>query len=1128
MEAILSCEKVAKSSSVLMHAFRTACTIGSSKMVGLFIDYDSSIIKKCIDEDGNSNLHIAIRRQRADIVDVLVSNGYDPKKEHMPFEDAVKSEQVIRLLLRCGLSKSSLNDALMCVCKGGYDNAESCACLLIDEAADVNYCDTNDPDRLTPLLAATLKSSTTLVKLLLRRGANPNAADENHRTALYVACMLEHHELASLLLYNEGVGGKADPNLQGLPSEKYPLWVSCIRGYLDLVLLILYFNKQEQNEPSRLEYADHLVWAAHDAGQHEAVRLLLEFGSNPYALHGVSLLQACHFGYLEYALSVHHNATAEELRLCISEACRSGFEETALSIIINISHQAEKRLCFDIWKQYYGKQPKRHPSQSLAIQTEHKNPLWECFERGDMKKLKKLIHEGHNPNIQTNTGKTLLQACIHRNIIPAVETLCNCPSIDINQKDSVGRNVLFYCLDCPVQTIEGRKVSMFDYLVGKGAKIVSDDFQRTVFHEWYPMREGNAQALSVEKLKTHIPLDCKDCKGQTPLHIAVLKQKDFKVRKLLDAGSNLHAKDANGLSPFTLAERDPYMYNVIQEYHSDQSKTVDCPQVYENMQSAHFSKEYSIDQRLTHSLHMLFKQRYPLTSAELFRSNFETPIQISTDPSFKQEFKLFRQTVLDFMEDLGRVIAQDDPLFHFTPTLSGSCSEATKVITMDEADVLCQFQHPAWKTLVLTNHEKDNFTYMKLESEDLMGAQPKLFNQTQLSAHGVFKRFYGLVRKHIAEVLKRHKNLYIIDVHSILPQECTICPLDLVWCGEMLSWQEFSLDVVPAIPVETAQLPGKLKHHDLVHGLVVVPKWTAGLIKKQYANEAFQLGFSSTEKDLFFAMPTALREGYKLAKVIVHNCLLIDGISAGDSISSFMLKCQAFEYFKSMPDFLKKVKASTARDLIDDELQSAGEIVKCADEIFNRLEQCIIRHHLESFFLHGSNLLGHPTYKEEYRPLLHVKMCLAMLRSPSDDLIPWTRLAEAVVDQIVQPKNLNPETFVQEIEMLWEMGLDINYRPNNSSSILYSIIKNDLTEGVRKCMEWQASVDDIDGHGRTAVQVAAENQCTEILDLLEENLLGKTHFYSDKHHIWSPCPFLIHHNILIVKPVCGKYQSVEP
>ena len=1005
MKIIFSNDQVIKTSSVLMHALKTACTLGSSKMVGLFIDHDSSIIKKCINEDGNSNLHLAICHQKPDLVDILINNGYDPTQENVPFEEAVKSEQVLKLLLQFKLSQANLNDALMCVCKGGQDNAKSCARLLLDANADVNY--SNKSDKMTPLLAAAFKSSIILVELLLSRDADPNIADADHRTPLFVACMLENCEIASRLLDNKGKGGMADPYLPGLPLDKHPLWVSCMKGYLDIVQLLLLCS--DIREQKVCDLSAQFVQAAHDAGQHEVVRLLLEFRINPTVLANLSLLEACKLGYAEHALSIHHQATPEELCKSISEACNNGFYETALSMTIDIQEEPKKRQCFYVWEQCHEKEEKPRLSQSPLIQSETKDPLWECFKHGDIDKLKNLLLEGHNPNIQDETGKTLLQVCTQRNLISAVETLCNCPSIDINQKDSVGRNVLFYCLGCPPQIIEGNNVSVFDYLVEKGAEIFPDKFQRTLLHEWCPEHQGSAQGLSVEKFTTHIQLDSQDYKGQTPLHIAVTKKKHFKVRKLLRAGSNPHVKDAKGLSPSMLAERDPYINEILREYNPDQSKTtMDYPRGSEDKQSTHLPKEYSIDQRLTHALHTLFKQRYPVTSEDMFRANFETPIQISTDPSFKQEFKLFRHSVLDFMEDLGRVIGQDDPLFEFIPTLSGSCSEATKVIEMNEADVLCRFQHPTWKDLTLRNYEKDNFTYMKLESEELARTHPHLFNKGRLSAHRLFQQFYGLVRKHIVGVLKRHSNLYIIDVHNILPQDCTICPLDLVWSGTLFLWQEFSLDVVPAIPVSTTQLPGKLKHHELVHDLVVVPKWTAGLIKEEHANEAFQLGFSFTEKDLFHAMPVALRDGYRLAKVIVHDCMPIDGIGAGDSISSYLLKCQAFEYFTTMPDFLEKMKASTARDLIDDVLQTPAEVMKCAGEIFSRFEQCMERHHLESFFLLGSNLIGHSTDKEEYRPLLHVKMCRAMLSSPKNDLIPWAQLAEAVVDQLIKPKNLKP------------------------------------------------------------------------------------------------------------------------
>ena len=1124
MKSILYNNKVTKTSSVLMHTFKTACKFGSSKMVELFIEYDHNIITKCKDNDGNANLHLAIRRQRADLVKLLIVNGYNSNKEHLPMEEVVKSMQVLEILVENGLSRSSVNEALLHVCRGGHGNAESCARYLLDTAsANVNH---SDKSKVTPLLVATIHSSTTLVELLLSKGAKPDVVDKDQRTPLSVACELQNSEIASRLLHNEGAGGRADPFLPlPPPSDKYPLHVSCMNGFLDIVnLLLSYLDTCDQKDATCsqkfYDLSAGLVQEAHDAGQHEVVRLLLEEGTNAKALHSISIMEACQHGYAEFALSAYCKASTDELLECISEACNNGYDETALSIIINIKDQTKKQQCFDVWE-HHDKQSSCSSLQSPSSGSVEENPRREYFT---LKYIRADVEEAvkdRKPNKKDNSGKTLLQFCLLHNLIPDVKKLLNCNLIDMKQTDSVGRNVLFYCFNCPRQSIEEEEESMFDYLVKKGAEIESNSFERTLLHECYPTKKGSVQDQLMEKLITHKSLDCnaKDYKEQTPLHIAVLEKNLLKIRKLLAAGSDPHAKDANDFSPFMFSERDPSIYKILRECHPDQNKTMDYPQASKDednekeSKKAYFPKGYPVGQRITHSIHTLFEQRNQLTSEAIFKDN-ETKMQISTERGFTEKFKSFRDSVQSFMKDLGTEIGEHDPLFKFTPTLSGSCSEATKVIEMNEADVLCTFQHDDWKDLKLTNWEKENFTYLKVESkkvsEKLKNKYPQLFNEARLSAHGLFKQFYGLVRKHITGVLKRHKQLFISDVYTILPRDCTICPLNLVWYLNG-TWQEFDLDVVPAIHVEKEQLPRRLKCHDLVHdlvdGLVIVPKWTSGLINKDYANAAFQLGFSSTEKKVFYAMPPALTQGYKLAKVIVHDCMHINDIKAGDSISSFMLKCQAFEYFKSTfttkEDFIKTVKASTARDLIDDEMQPSQDVMKYANEIFKRLQLCMEQYRLESFFLHGSNLIDHATYKEDYRPLLHVKLCRAMLRSPRDDPDSWTLLAEAVVDQLVQPENFEPLDFVQEIEMLWEMGLGVNYPPNNSATILYFMIKNNLVEGVKKCLDRQASVCNIDGENRTAMEVAANNPA--IKHVLLEHVAGKI-------FIWKASK-IIQHNI---------------
>ena len=408
-----------------------------------------------------------------------------------------------------------------------------------------------------------------------------------------------------------------------------------------------------------------------------------------------------------------------------------------------------------------------------------------------------------------------------------------------------------------------------------------------------------------------------------------------------------------------------------------------------DVQSASFSNEYTTAHRIPAALNKLFHRTNVHSSLQLFWEKFEIPILISKDMSFTEEFKTFCRIIHEFMTDLSHEIANEDPLFAFESTLSGSCSEGTKVVAMDEADVLCLFSHPDWREFSVLNHEEGDYTFMKLASDGFAEKYPKLVRKSCLSVHGAFERFYGLIRKALAKVLRKYNNLYIMNPHSILESTYAISALKLSWSGEAVEWQEFSLDVVPAIPLNADKIPKELNHYDLLHHIFVVPKWTASLIGTPYADEAFQLGFSFPEKDLFHAMPTALRQGYKLTKVVAQDCMVIDDRPIDLYISSYMLKCQMFQCFAEMPDFAEKMKTLAKRDLVDNTLQQPQTILAYADQILEKLEESIKSHYQESFFLKGCNLLSDSKYREDFRPLLYMRLCRAMLQSPSDNIDPW-------------------------------------------------------------------------------------------------------------------------------------------
>ena len=1099
LKLLLSSDKVSVPTSidsidrkVLVAALRYACKTGSVSIVKLFTDYDNRKFWQSIQKDNESHLYIAIQCENTLLVSFLLDTGCIPCKD-CPVSAAFRSKDMLKFLLKYDIPTTNLNAVLMAVCRSAHRTAEFCAQQLLDKSADVNYQDTEDPDHMTVLLASTLKSSVSLVNLLLKRGADPNIRDNKGRSPLSVACDLGHHEIASLLIHDHCAGGSANSNLPGPAPEQCPLWAACIHDHLDLVGLLM---NNKANPNLRDKEGCYLLQKAHMTGHYEVVRLLLESGADPSSLVDLSLQESCQNGYSEYVQSIHQGACFDEIKRSIREACQNGYPETAMGIIIDMIDEYKQKECYDVWKQILQGLPSTHAVHNTVPQSREDNRLWQCFDSNDQDKIEQMVKNGHNPNVRNSRGTPLLHACLKNEMKQAVFALCNSPKIDIKQKDELGRTVLFNTLDWFLVTHNGKQCCMFDYLLENGAEVLPDNFGRTLLHMWQTVPFSSVQGLTLEKLTNHVAIDQSDHKGQTALHIAVHENKPIRVRELLKAGSNPEILDANKISPLDLAKRHPddTIYKMLSERCSFEGNVSgSIPQNIREEQNVHFANEYKLEHRVVAALSKSFHQANQKPSSNQFMDKYKIPVLISEKAEFISEFKAFRSTVLGFMEDIGSAIAREDPLFGFKPVLSGSCSEGTKVLEMNEADVLCWFQHSDWQNIDLTTHETNNFAYMKVESRSLSAKHPALFKDNHLSVYGVFQRFYALVRKHIAHILMKaeYRYLYISDGSRILHSDHAICPLNLVWSGKLFRWQEFSLDVVPAIPVSVEQLPGELNHKDLIHDLCIVPKWTASLEETEYSDKAFQLGFSCTEKDIFYAMPIALRQGYKLTKVVLHDCMIIDDVKASGFLSSYMLKCATFECFTDMPDCQGKLRECRARELIRDALQPPEQLIKWADKILIKIEHHVVKRHFESFFLPGSNLFGHSQYKIDYRPLLYTRLCRAMLHSPSENVTPWEQLAQAVADQLCKPEHLLREAFVSEVQMLREMGLDANYRWENGCNLMFFMIKYDLENGVQDLLEWGTSVYNVDGRGMSALDFANVMHQTSIVDFLKEVFTGK-------------------------------------
>ncbi len=86
-----------------------------------------------------------------------------------------------------------------------YYSNNDVASYLIEHVKDVN----SKSGYGTPLMAATFKKNSNLVKLLLENNANPNLTDQNNSTALHFSVIFNQQEIIELLMKH-----KADPNIK--------------------------------------------------------------------------------------------------------------------------------------------------------------------------------------------------------------------------------------------------------------------------------------------------------------------------------------------------------------------------------------------------------------------------------------------------------------------------------------------------------------------------------------------------------------------------------------------------------------------------------------------------------------------------------------------------------------------------------------------------------------------------------------------------------------------------------------------------------------------------------------------------------------------------------------------------
>ncbi|KAK2723984.1 hypothetical protein QYM36_002353 [Artemia franciscana] len=195
------------------------------------INNNLELVKLLLKRGANPNcgecLHLAVTKGGADLCNLLIKSGAELDATNVygetPLGTAIKTSNLdlVKLLLKLGANPNCEECLHLAVEKGRADMCE----LLIDSGAKLDAMNANKD---TPLLTAIRNNNLELVKLLLKRGANPNCGE-----CLHLAVKKGGADLCNLLIKS---GAELDAtNVYG----ETPLGTAIKTSNLDLVKLLL-------------------------------------------------------------------------------------------------------------------------------------------------------------------------------------------------------------------------------------------------------------------------------------------------------------------------------------------------------------------------------------------------------------------------------------------------------------------------------------------------------------------------------------------------------------------------------------------------------------------------------------------------------------------------------------------------------------------------------------------------------------------------------------------------------------------------------------------------------------------------------------------------------------------------
>ena len=441
----------------------------------------------------------------------------------------------------------------------------------------------------------------------------------------------------------------------------------------------------------------------------------------------------------------------------------------------------------------------------------------------------------------------------------------------------------------------------------------------------------NANSLCCESLLSNgASVNLPDKNGLTALHYASKSKNTDIVNLLLQYGADVNTKDSFGDTPAVYAAMEGSVDNLrlllpcyevdnglLQKLHhvaSYHGQTACCEFLnfyQKSVNDAFIDKtEKSNVQRIELKLEDVdawIGQRIKLHSC--VEKNDSAPLLQQYHTSMERSVTESQQVRNEVSELLSRVsnnIKIKHPLLSFTPVLSGSTSEGTKIGFLDEIDFSAQFDLTMLKEDQIEGHVKLKVNNKVLESRERLLTEI-VGDIVYLSSSNIGFQFLNAAFEAMSSD-EIWKNLHLIWDKDII--EGQISTLKLFWTGKMYKLKEISIDLVPTLSFkEPTMMSDKLeklmKHYDL-EDLPFTTTVVAKNVKRfdiSRSDLLWRISYSPIETKLFQLSTQNIREGYRLCKFALdkricpnlytsHNPTISN--EASRYVSSYLLKTCVF------------------------------------------------------------------------------------------------------------------------------------------------------------------------------------------------------------------------------------------